>query len=78
MWDHPASEFIDAGPGAANRVGVRAINTQITLYVNGHQISTVELPSGLVYAGNFALYLGSAQSDNASASFDDLSIWFNP
>jgi hypothetical protein len=78
LWEHPASEFIDAGPGAANRVGVRAINSQVTLYINGHQVDTVDLPASLVYAGNFALYLGSAQSDNASASFDDLSIWFNP
>jgi hypothetical protein len=77
-WEHPTSPYIDSGPGAANRVGVRGLGTQITLYINGHQVSEVNLPPYLVYAGNFALYLGAGQEDDASVSFDDLSIWFNP
>ena len=78
MWDHPTSEYIDAGPGAANRIGVKALGQQISLYINGHQVESMVIPSGYVFAGNFALYLGAGQRDNASVSFDDLSIWFNP
>jgi hypothetical protein len=78
MWDHPTSEYIDAGPGAANRLGVKALGQQITLYINGHQVDSMILPSAYVFSGNFALYLGAGQADNASASFDDLSVWFNP
>jgi hypothetical protein len=78
LWVHPTSEYIDPGPGAANRIGVQAVGTRITLYVNGHQVNSYNLPAYFVFAGNFALYLGAGQRDNASVSFDDLSIWFNP
>jgi hypothetical protein len=78
LWEHPTSEYIDVGPGAANRIGVKGLGQQITLYINGHQVDSMILPSGYVFAGNFALYLGAGQRDNASVSFDDLSVWFNP
>jgi hypothetical protein len=78
MWDHPTSEYIDPGPGAANRIGVRAVGQQITLYINGHQVDSMLFNPAWVFPGNFALYLGPGQADNASVSFDDLSIWFNP
>jgi len=78
LWTHPTSEYIDTGPGAANRIGVKAMGNQVTLYVNGHQVDTLILPPSINIPGNFALYLGAGQADNASVSFDDLSIWFNP
>jgi len=78
MWDHPTSQYIDSGPGAANRIGVKALGQQITFYVNGHEVDSSIFPAGWVLNGNFALYLGAGQRDNASVSFDDLSIWFNP
>jgi hypothetical protein len=78
LWVHPTSEFIDPGPGAANRIGVRGSGASITLYINGHQVSSYSLPSYIVFPGRFGLYLGAGQADNASVSFDDLSIWFNP
>jgi hypothetical protein len=54
------------------------MGAQITLYINGHHVSSVTIPAVYVFAGNFALYLGAGQRDDASVSFDDLSIWFNP
>jgi len=78
MWDHPTSQYIDSGPGAANRIGVRALGQQITFYINGHQVDSMILNAFFSSSGNFALYLGAGQQDNASVSFDDLSIWFNP
>jgi hypothetical protein len=78
MWEHPTSQYIDSGPGAANRIGVKALGQQITFYVNGHQVDSRTFPAAWVFSGNFALYLGAGQRDNASVSFDDLSIWFNP
>jgi hypothetical protein len=78
MWDHPTSQYIDSGPGAANRIGVKALGQQISFYINGHQVDSKVYHSGWLFSGNFALYLGAGQRDNASVSFDDLSIWFNP
>jgi hypothetical protein len=77
-WTHPTNQYIDSGPGAANRIGVRANGQSITLYINGHQVDSLFLPGSLTLNGKFALYLGAGQADNASVSFDDLSIWFNP
>jgi hypothetical protein len=78
MWDHPTNQYIDSGPGAANRIGIKALGQQISFYINGHNMDSIVLPAGYVFSGNFALYLGAGQRDNASVSFDDLSIWFNP
>ena len=78
LWNHPTSSYIDRGPGAANRIGIRAVGQQITLYINGRQVETLILPVFVLYSGNFALYLGAGQADHARVSFDDLSIWFNP
>jgi len=78
MWNHPTSQYIDPGPGAANRIGVRAVGQSIMLYINGHQVDSLNLPAGFTYNGKFALYLGAGQADYASVSFDDLSIWSNP
>jgi len=78
IWEHPTSQYIDSGPGAANRIGVRGSGAQITLYINGHQVDNLFVTNSMVYSGNFALYLGAGQRDDASVSFDDLSIWFNP
>jgi hypothetical protein len=77
-WDHKTSEHINEGPGAANRIGIRAVDTQITLYINGHEVETINVASSLPQYGEFALYLGTAQYDNASASFDDFSLWLDP
>jgi hypothetical protein len=78
LWTHPTSEYIDPGPGAANRLGIMAMARQITVYINGHQVESLILPNAINIPGHFALYLGAGQADNASVSFDDLSIWFNP
>jgi hypothetical protein len=78
MWSHPTSEYIDTGPGAANRIGVKAVGQEITFYINGHLVDSMLFAPAWVYSGNFALYLGPGQRDKASVSFDDLSIWFNP
>ena len=78
LLDYPTSEYIDIGPGAANRIGIKAIGQQISYYINGHQVDSMIFPPAWVISGNFALYLGTGQRDNSSVSFDDLSIWFNP
>ena len=78
MWEHPTSEYIDAGPEAANRIGVKAVGQEITFYINGHAVDSMILNPAFTMSGNFALYLGPGQRDDASVSFDDLSIWFNP
>ncbi len=78
IWEHPTDSHINDGPGEANRLGVRAQGTQITMYINGHEVDSLTISSTVPQYGEFALYLGSTQTDNASASFDDFSVWLEP
>jgi hypothetical protein len=74
------SDLIDAGPGAVNRLGIMAQGTRFSFYINGHQVDEYANPwTGMFFdEGFFGLFLGAAQKDDASASFDDFSFWKNP
>jgi len=74
-----ASEYTDAGPGAMNRVGVYARDKTIDFYINGrwvYRISTDNFANFPV--GEFALYLGTFQTDLAEASYEDFNLWSLP
>jgi hypothetical protein len=72
------SEFINAGPGAANRLGVMADLVSFTFYINGHEVLSVTRTSSTLIEGYFGLYLGTAQEYTAEALFDDFSLWNMP
>ncbi len=73
-----ASELIQTGPGAVNRIGVMVKSADVDFYINGKWVDNRAIPAGWFESihGQFALYLGSAQKPNASVSFDDFSIWY--
>jgi hypothetical protein len=72
------SEFINAGPGAANRLGVMAEGLTITYYINGQKLVSYTRPGSSLVEGYFTLYLGTDQEYNAEAIFDDFSVWHLP
>jgi hypothetical protein len=72
------SEFINAGPGAANRLGVMAEGLTFTYYINGHKLLSLTRPGSLLVEGYFTLYLGTAQEYVAEAMFEDFSVWHLP
>ncbi|HEY71437.1 MAG TPA: hypothetical protein G4O08_12730 [Anaerolineae bacterium] len=72
------NEFINTGPGAANRLGVLAEFNQFTFFINGHQVESISRPSSMLHEGFFALYLGTGQPSISEVSFDDFSMWENP
>jgi hypothetical protein len=80
--DHAAS-----GPGAVNRIGIFGRDAVYTIYINGHEITTVTdtyspgLPSSTLpnpYGGYVGLFLGAGQEDISSVAFDDFSMWRHP
>lgn len=72
------SEFINAGPGAANRMGVMVEGFTYTYFINGHQVQSIVRPADPLFEGHFTLYLGTGQESTAEAIFDDFSVWHNP
>ena len=70
---------INTGPGAINRIGVWGDQDTFDFYINGQwvdQFSYFTLPAPDRWpSGQFALYLGTAQKDKASVSFDEFSVW---
>lgn len=72
------SDLIQTGPGAINRIGVRADGPDLDYYINGKWVASRSVAMywpGFEH-GYFALYLGTAQKPDASVSFDDFNIWY--
>lgn len=81
------SEYIDTGPGAANRIGVMAQGGQISLYVNGNYVDgfnewtfwgTTNWGAWSNPRGQFALFLGTGQKNNGAISFEEFNFWNDP
>jgi hypothetical protein len=75
---HNESEYIQAGPGAVNRLGVLADGQIYDLYINGHHVGSFQDGVTPFGAGNPALFLGTGQKDLSEVRFDDFSLWRNP
>ena len=77
-WE--ANDLITSGPGAENRLGVYAEGDHLDFYINGEWVASRDiapLPAEWRFPrGNIALYLGTAQIGNASASYDDFRLWY--
>jgi len=73
LIDWKPSEFIQQGEGKTNRIGVRANGNQLALYANGNLITT--LTDNRLSEGYFGPFVGSAQTENYTASFDEIAYW---
>lgn len=74
------NDVIQAGAGAANRLGVYAVGGHMDFYVNGTWLESREVgdfsPEWQYWRGNIAVFLRSAQINRAQAAFDDFNIWY--
>lgn len=70
-----SSEFAAAGPGAINRLGVRARANQYDLYINGHLVRTLYDQVTAARRGFPGLFLGAGQKEKSAVKFDDFSLW---
>lgn len=68
-----ASEFIQPGEGKTNRIGVRADGNQLALYANGILVTT--LTDNRLDEGYFGTFIGSAQTEDYTATFDEIAYW---
>jgi hypothetical protein len=73
LVDWLPNDKILAGEGKTNRIGVRANGNQFALYANGSLITT--LTDARLSEGYFGAFVGSAQTENFSALFNEIAYW---
>jgi hypothetical protein len=73
LVDWQPSDQILAGAGKMNRIGIRANGNQLSLYANGSLITT--LTDARLSEGYFGTFVGSAQTENFTAYFDEIAYW---
>ncbi len=73
-----ASEMINTGAGATNRLAIWGYQTDLVFFINGAQVSLAEDPNYSYKRGLFALYVRAHQTYDLSATFDDFAFWHIP
>jgi hypothetical protein len=73
MVDWTAAEPIQHGPGAENRIGFLAHDSDLYAFCNGQQIGSAQ-DQDFVY-GNFGLFAESIEAPKMTAVFRDFAVW---
>ena len=71
-----ASEYINIGGGAANRLGVRAEGESLSLYINGHQVNKIKDSSSS--EGKFGAFIKAELIDGFNARILEVTYWDLP
>ena len=74
LKDWTASSKIEAGASKANRLGVKAEDNDISLYVNGKFLVTIEDDSH-IDEGYFGFVITGATTAEFTVTFDELMYW---
>ena len=76
--DWTASDTINQGLGAVNRLGIWGYDGKFYLFINGFQVGE-HWDAGMPYSfGYFAAYVRSAVTYDLTATFDDFAFWNIP
>lgn len=73
LIDWKVSDLIVAGDQKTNRIGIRAVDDQLALFANGNLITT--LTDDRLDSGYFGVFVGSAQTQDYTAEFDEIACW---
>ncbi len=73
-----ASNAINTGLGAVNRLGVWAYQGEFQLFANGYAVGEATDPNLAYTIGFIALYVRASQTFDLTATFDDLAFWNIP
>lgn len=71
-----ASDKINSGANQTNRLGVKVVDSKITLYMNGVEVGSVSDSS--YAAGFFGAFVRSGSDTNYTAKLDAMKYWENP
>lgn len=70
------SDKINTGPNQTNRLGVKVVDKQITIYMNGVELGSAS--DGSFSAGFFGAFVRSGGDSNYTAKLDEMKYWENP
>ena len=76
--DWTPSDFILAGRGATNRLGIWGYQGNFVLFVNGFEVGTYIDPDYPSTFGYFAVYVRASQTFDLMVTFDDFAYWHIP
>jgi hypothetical protein len=73
--DWTASDAINTGPGATNRLGIWGYQGRFRLFVNGQEVGEYWDTDYLFTFGTFALFTRASQTYDLTGTFDDFAFW---
>ncbi|MBI4926938.1 MAG: hypothetical protein HY835_04175 [Anaerolineae bacterium] len=76
LIDWKASDAIQKGSNATNRMGIMMVGSRLILYANGQLLG--EVSDSTWTSGTFGAYIGALNTDNFSVQIDEMSYWKNP
>lgn len=68
-----ASEHINTGPGATNRIGIKAKDSKLTGYINGREV--VVKSTDLYTGGKFGAFIAAAETPGFSVEITHAAYW---
>jgi len=73
--DWTASDVINVGPGAANRLGIWGYQGRFRLYINGQEVGEFWDTDYLFTYGTFTLFTRASVTYELTGTFDDFAYW---
>lgn len=73
--DWTASDAVNTGPGATNRLGIWGYQGRFRLFINGQEVGEYWDTDYLFTFGTFALFTRASQTYELTGTFDDFAYW---
>ena len=67
------SEYINSGPGAENRLGIKTDGITLTVFINGHQV--FELDDSTFGTGRFGILVAATNTPGFTAYLSEIAYW---
>ena len=76
LIDWTASKVIRQGAGQPNRLGVLVKGSNLSVYVNGYLLKTIQ--EATYPSGYFGVFVNGKNTTNYTVNFDEISYWKDP
>ncbi len=74
---YQSSGYLETGPGATNRLGIKAKDSKLKVYVNGHQVLNIN-DNQFTGKGRFGVLVAASETAGFSANLSRVRYWKLP